>query len=349
MFKKTCSLLILISLLIMIGDEAKAEEKKNTSSSTKNQIKFHPHPGGEEDWRKEKQVKIEVSMKNGEINRIAVFERKGPDPGFGDYSLTFKNHPITLTFSIGMEGFLKVGAVLLKGNDHEDVFFQTAGGGSGSSYRSLNLFCPKYLEVMQLGMEFPHNEQAYPIPGVFRSENFTNKNLSNEKKFLEIIKFEEGYMDESDLDLKDPHYAVYIWKKNNGNIEDGELSIKKYKNPVTDEYDEIIKKLKIGDRIYFAREHLGIDVHDTKTGEYYILYYKDYKWFYPTVLKNKGPYLIAGTDGQGLFIINTETFHLRHHTSFYKKNRAPDHVERVDILPSKIVVNGKVEIDLPEF
>jgi len=341
MFQKTGSLLILVLLFLMIGDEAKGEENKNTPASVKNQIKFVPHSGDE------KQIKIKVKMEDGgKTGTTFIGQTKPSDDRYRGYILNFDDHPINFTFAIESTSALEVlppeiGTVLLKGNDHEDVFFETGGGGSGSFYTVLNLFCPKYLEVMELSMSFNHDEFAYPIPEVSRSENFSNKNLSNEKKFLEKVKFEEGYSDESDLDLKDPHYAVYIWKKNNGKVEDGKISIKKYKTPVMD--SKVIKKLKIGDRIYFAREHKGIDVHDAKTDEYYILYYKDYKWFDPTVLKNTGPFLIVGSN-EGLFIFNTKNSHLKKYWKGFEEG-----VEKVDILPSKIVVNGKVEIDFPKF
>ncbi|MFH1824636.1 MAG: hypothetical protein ABH873_05360 [Candidatus Firestonebacteria bacterium] len=67
-----------------------------------------------------------------------------------------------------------------------------------------------------------------------------------------------------------------------------------------------------------------------------------YSW--TTVLKIKRPYLIIGTRGEGIAIINLNNFYLKR---IFSKEISD--VEKIDIIDSEIKINDSIKIPFPNF
>ena len=68
-----------------------------------------------------------------------------------------------------------------------------------------------------------------------------------------------------------------------------------------------------------------------------------YHW--PTVLEKVGSYVLIGTRGEGLVIINIQTFYLKR----FEFSALDNDILKIEILSSKLRINDSKEIDLPHF
>ena len=87
-------------------------------------------------------------------------------------------------------------------------------------------------------------------------------------------------------------------------------------------------------RAYFKS---GVIAYDRSANEHYALFYPTDQYAWASVLKKLGPYLLIGTRGEGLAIVDTRTFQLR---------RVPLTGQASG---TKIRINGTVDIDAPAY
>jgi len=304
----------------------------------------------------QKHIEIPFAMPGGKTG-VVLLDIDKKVPGFERYILRVKDQEFKV-----FEAY-DIGFVRLRGNDHEDVFFT-----EGEEYFSLFVFCPQERELLELDIG-PTHKMISKFDTVNRSDNFSNLRLQKERKFLEQRKYEYGYLEELESDLKDPDNAAYYWRKDNGKVDNGPLTIRKYKSPI-DFGGEIEDTVTIGNITYNTRYRQGVEGYDKQTGEYYFMYYPASYYTSITALDHWGPYLIIGAELEGLIFINTETFHLKSYKlkekltwtkeaieaerDFRGEGWEPESeyeliIDKIEVLESEILVNDYKKVAFPDF
>jgi len=135
---------------------------------------------------------------------------------------------------------------------------------------------------------------------------------------------------------------VLEWLEKNGNLEEGKITTTRYPGSYETiaSVTWIIEQGKTSCTSYFKG---GVVAYDKELDEHYIL-------FAPTSLYNwsregekVGKYLVIGTLGEGLVVINLETLEMRRY-----RLDPPDHDVRIlEIEGNKAIVNNTREIELP--
>ncbi|MEW6087690.1 MAG: hypothetical protein AB1498_05245 [bacterium] len=142
-----------------------------------------------------------------------------------------------------------------------------------------------------------------------------------------------------------PELAEYFWNKYNNGISDGKIKIKKYKRHERKYPYSLEGGLKNGDIIYTTNIKGPVVGHDIKSDEFFIIFHPDNIHRYPFLLKKLGRYLIIGTKGDGIIIVNTENFYLKK----YDISSNGGAVENIEIEGKKIIINNSDIIDEPAF
>ncbi|MBF0278771.1 MAG: hypothetical protein HQM13_13305 [SAR324 cluster bacterium] len=239
----------------------------------------------------------------------------------------------------------QVGTIDLRSNGNQDIFFTNLDGGSGETIVGLNLICPSKSETLSLSLTSFH-EKTNPFPSVKRSKNFFQKHLKEESEFLERIKFDYGFLDEKDAinQIDDPRLAYYFWKKFNARVEDGKIRIQQYPGKPR-ESNSIEDELTENGIVFTAHFRAGVVTFDQQKNEHSILFHPGSSDSWPIVLEKTGPYLLIGTKGEGLVIINTETSHLKR----FQGDSFDREIWEIEVGPEKILLNQSISIDRPKF
>jgi len=241
------------------------------------------------------------------------------------------------------EGF---GTVDLSGDGYEDILLVFGDYGSGYTTTYLGLFSTSKNEFLFLSLGKDHSP-ADIITGMGYSDNYWAPHLKKEREYLENEKYDHGYLDAQMIlkDIKNPEYAAYFWVEDNGRINNGKLKIRKYK--------EQLLRSNCGDRIlrdgaitYRACFKSGVEAYDENTGEYYIVFFPSWYYYSPTILRKVGDYLIIGTYGDGIAILNTETSQIKRLYWVEQGFGGNNIVSSMEIKNSRIVVNDSVAITL---
>jgi len=289
--------------------------------------------------------KFEVRFKEkGKKTGVVVFECD-KDHFFSDITIKRGDSSVSKIPDVPTCFISEVGTVDLAGKGNEHVFFVTESGGTGGRSINLNLINPGKGEVVGLSMWFSF-KATEATTQVSATDNFYSKDFQRERRFLEEIKYEYGFMGEEEInkEINNPDFAYYFWAKDNSGIEDGKMRIRKYRGKhqcmasITDE-------LREGNIVYTAYFKAGVIAYDENTDEHFILFHPNDMYSWPTLLKKTGPYLLIGTRGEGLAMVNLETFHLKRFRFL-----PPNHViSELELLDSTIRINATKEIDLPSF
>ena len=322
--------------LILLGYSVSIEVKGKEKVSLKEEITF---------IEIESLNKFEVQFKeNGKKTGIVIFESNKDN---FHWEITIKKGDGTVTQIIEDRycGFIsEVGVVDLSENENEDIFFVTESGGTGGHLISLSLINIQKEELITLSLWFS-SQATEAVTQVSTSDYFFAEDFQREEEFLESIKYEYGYIGEKEIneEANNPDFAYYFWAKDNGNIEDGRMNIRRYKGK-NETRASIEDELRKGGITYTAYFKGGVVAYDEEFNEHFVLFHPDNMYSWPTVLKLIGPYLLIGTRGEGLAIINLQSFHLKR----YRLSPPNDEVRSLEVLHSKIVVNEQEEIDLPD-
>jgi len=129
--------------------------------------------------------------------------------------------------------------------------------------------------------------------------------------------------------------GIVVFESNKDNFR-WEITIKKGDGTVT----QIIE-----DRYCGFISEVGVVDYDEESNEHFVLFHPDDMYSWPTVLKLIGSYLLIGTRGEGLAIINLQSFYLKR----YRLSPPNDEIGSLQVLDSQIVVNEQEKIDLPDF
>ncbi len=323
-------------VLILLGYSLSIEVKGKEEVSLKDEITF---------IEIESSNKFEVQFKeNGKKTGTVIFEFNEDD---FRWQITIKKGDRTVTqIEDRYVGIIsEAGTVDLSQNENEDIFFVSESGGTGGHLISLSLINIKKKELIRLSLWFS-SQATEAVTQVSRSDYFFAEDFKKEEEFLESIKYEYGYIGEKEIneEIDNPDFAYYFWAKDNGSIEDGRMNIRSYKGK-HETRASINDELRKNGMTYTAYFKAGVIAYDEESNEHFVLFHPDDMYSWPTVLKLIGPYLLIGTRGEGLAIINLQSFHLKR----YRLSPPNDEVGSLQVLHSQIVVNEQEKIDLPDF
>lgn len=323
--------------LILLGYSLSIEVKGKEQVSLKDEITF---------IEIESPNKFKVQFKeNGRKTGIVIFESNKDN---FRWEITIKKGDGTVTQIIEDEyyGFIsEAGTVDLSENENEDIFFVSESGGTGGHLISLSLINIKKEELIGLSLGFS-SQASEAATQVSRSDYFFGEDFQRGEEFLKSIKYEYGYIGEKEINEKkdNPDFAYYFWSSDNGSIEDGKMNVRRYKGK-HETRTSVNDELRKGGITYTAYFKGGVVAYDEESNEHFVLFHPDDMYSWPTVLRLIGPYLLIGTRGEGLAIINLQSFHLKR----YRLSPPNDEVRSLQVLHSQIIVNEQKKIDLPDF
>ncbi len=254
---------------------------------------------------------------------------------------TVKGH---LVKEVEFAHFSEIGTVDLQGNGDDLVFIVMEDGGTGFHQKWLVLLNPQISEIVEVELGFSH-DVTEPITDFSPSQNFYKPEFRTERLFLEELKFGYGFLSEDEVKAQqsNPAFAYYYWKQDNGDISNGPMRIRRYKGGK--QSDEVEGDLEIGQLVYHAQFKAGVVAYDQQTDEHYVLFHPDDMYHWPSVLERMGSYLLIGTYGEGLAVVNLETFHLQR----IVLGGDNESVQRIDILGRNTIrINDSLVLDLDE-
>jgi len=236
---------------------------------------------------------------------------------------------------------LTLGWVDLKGDGQKSRFKVIANWGSRQSEKFLTLVSPDKPEPIKLYLFWDSLCMYYP-PGVKWSANADDPDYAEERKFLEKIKYAYGYISEADIlnRADDPNFAIHFWGKDNGRIQEGRITIRKYKGQPK---GFLNAKLRLEeDAMVYASYRSGVVAYDSEADEYFLIFYPDSGWFSPNVLAKADSWLLIGTWGGVLVAVDLEDYYLKRFDS------SKGAIGKIDVTDSKIIVDdGRYEIERP--
>jgi len=322
--------------LILLGYSVSIQAEEKEKVSLKDEITF---------IEIESPNKFEVQFKeDGKKTGIVIFESNKDD---FCWEITIKKGDGTVTqIKDRYVGIIsEVGVVDLSDNENEDIFFVAESGGTRGHLISLGLINIQKEELIELSLWFS-SQATEAVTQVSTSDYFFAEDFQRQEEFLESIKYEYGYIGEKEINeqVDNPDFAYYFWAKDNGSIENGRINIRRYKGQ-HETGASINDELRKGGIAYTAYFKGGVVAYNEESNEHFVLFHPEDMYSWPTVLRLIGPYLLIGTRGEGLAIINLQSFHLKR----YRLSPPNDEVRSLQVLHSKIVVNEQKKIDLPDF
>ena len=236
---------------------------------------------------------------------------------------------------------LALGWVDLKGDGQKSRFKVIANWGSRQSEKFLTLVSPDKPEPIKLYLFWDSLCMYYP-PGVKWSANADDPDYAEEREFLEKIKYAYGYISEEDILARadDPNFAIHLWGKDNGKIQEGRITIRKYKG--RPEYLSNAKPLLEEGPMIYTSYRSGVVAYDREAEEYFLVFYPDSGWFPPNVLAKADSWLLIGIWGGVLVAVDLEDYYLKRFESLKGT------IGKIEVTDSKIVIDdGKRELERP--
>lgn len=178
--------------------------------------------------------------------------------------------------------------------------------------------------------------------GVKWSANADDPDFAVEREFLEKIKYAYGYISEEDIlaCADDPNFAIHLWGKDNGKIQEGRISIRKYKGRPGN-LSDAKPRMEEGPMIY-TKYRSGVMAYDREAEEYFLVFYPDSGWFPPNVLAKADSWLLIGTWGGVLVAVDLEDYYLKRFESLKGT------IGKIEVTDSKIIIDdGERELERP--
>lgn len=227
-----------------------------------------------------------------------------------------------------------------------EIFYVNKSEGTGFSSYYLSVYSPKYQELFSLSLGFKHSA-AEPVPKVETSSNLDLEKFKVVKNFLDTIKKDYGYTDVQELSKRqdDPELAAYFWKVDNGYIKEGKIKIRKYRGKPSLS-GSILDTLEREDFIWYACFKGGVYKYNKKEDTFFVIYFPENVYYWPTVLRKKGNFLYIGTRGEGLIIYHIENQILKQFV-----NKEIEDIDKITIDNNEMLINEsyKVPLDKLEF
>ena len=229
------------------------------------------------------------------------------------------------------------------------LFFVGLSGGTGVSNYQISILKVNEKEIISTIYSYYNTSIQAPFNAEY-SPNFYLDVYSQERIILEKLTEVLHFTKTSDLkyDYDDSEFATDLWLLYNENIVDGKLEIKKYRLDsimINNIYQtsSIIDILENENVKYVAYFKGGLKCYDLNKMEYYVLYFPGFFYNWPTVLRIYKNYIIIGTRGEGIAIINLNTFYIKRY------NLDNLDVEDINFLESGIYVNNTINLPFPNF
>ncbi len=285
------------------------------------------------------QFKIPLQL-NGEESRSVTLERTDHSSEHYDLNIS-RNGTVIGSIKNVFVMHPEIGTVDLDGTGHEDLFFVAKSGGSGSETKDLYFLHLRTQRLLHLSLWFDFNA-ANPITGISRRKNFDDDWLLTQRRFLETIKHDYGFIGEQEAlqQERNPESAYFFWMRDNGNIQDGKLKLRRYSGKCGDGAS-VVDELVDDSIVYRAYFRAGLEAYDRNTDEHFIVFHPESMYDSPSMLRKVGPHLIFAA-GKELVVFNVKTQHL-------KRYRFGEVVENLDVRDSTIRINRSEEIPFPKF
>ncbi len=236
---------------------------------------------------------------------------------------------------------LAMGWVDFKGDGQKSHFKVIASWGTRQSEKFLTLVSPDKPEPIELYMFWDSLCMYYP-PGVKWSANADAPDYAVEREFLEKIKYAYGYISEADILARadDPNFAIHLWGKDNGRIQEGRITIRKYKGKPKN-LDDAKLCLEEGTMIYTSYRS-GVAAYDRRADEHFLIFYPDSAWFSPSVFAKVDSWLMIGTWMGDLAAVDLKDYYLKRFES------SKGVIGKIEVAETKIIVDdGRYEIERP--
>ena len=288
--------------LALVGIQVSCRPAKR--SSAKSRIHF-VHVGSyreveasfKEKGKRAGTVAFEMDEDRGSFD--AVVRRRGKEVGrFQD------------VFTGGLIG-VEIGTLDLERNGSEVIFVGVESSGNAAGTIWLNLLCPRKLQWIWLSLGFVFSAPD-AVPDIRISDNFHIRALRKEREFLVQLMYDYGYMSELDILRRadDPEFAYYFWKRENGSIQDGYMTVRKY-NGKSKMTASVSAQLQDGDILYTGYFKAGVEAYDKRADEHWIVFHPYVMYCWPHELRKVGDLLIIECSDEGLAVVNTKTHHLK--------------------------------------
>ena len=245
--------------------------------------------------------------------------------------------------SVDAMAIKEAGVIDVDADGTEDVYFVAESGGTGSATDELVVASANKLALVSYSIT--QSFTAGAKPEVATGDNFSDPRFAAEQSFLQRIA--EAYLPstaDAVAQEDDPRFIFDTWVKDNGGVTAGPMTIRRLKAPPAD-LGSALAEITDGTVTYRACFKSGVLAIDHSTGEHYALFYPKDQYAWPTVLKKLGPFLLIGTRGEGLAIVDTRDFSLKR----IALGATGNDVERIEIVGAKIRVNGVVDVDAPSY
>jgi len=240
----------------------------------------------------------------------------------------------------------EAGIVDVDNDGMEEVFFSRVSGGSGVTTFHLFILSPVKVKLLGIAIDLDHDPSAVYTP-VSETENYFGKDLTSERMFLEALKYDYGFVseEEANADTSNPWLAYYYWVKDNGQLWDGPMKLRKFSGKHLFDHSSYKAQLKVGDITFRSFWKAGVVAYNEIMDQEFVVFFPTYYYSGAGLIVNVGPYLIIGTAGEGLAMINLSTNHLKR---IYLEGKN-SYVESLDTSGNQIIVNHCLFVPLPDF
>jgi len=274
--------------------------------------------------------------------------------GSGTFKFLIMNNNRQLyTDSLYGRKILEVATLDVNEDRTEELFVVTEDGGTGERTYTLTLIYPGLKTMQDLSLSFS-KQVTEAVPKLRKSSNYMDSELSRGRRFLDQVKYRFGYISKAEADRRvdDPELAVYHWARFNDTLKAGKMDIRKYPGRYSGG-GSVNDRLTHEEVVYTAYFKGPVIGRDTTANEFFVLYHPHSFYSWPTVLGKKDSYLIIGTRGEGIVIVDLDNFYLKRyylgsniHRSDTEEYFSYD-VQKITFNEDHILVNGEKKIPWP--
>ena len=238
---------------------------------------------------------------------------------------------------------LTYGVIDLTGEEQKSLFKAYAGGNGFWSERILTVNTPGKPDEVKLYIYWDGTDMYDPA-NLEWSKNAGTAAYAIEREFRDKIKYAYDYMPEGVILAQpdNPKYAPHFWGKENGDIFEGPLNIRRYKGkPVFGVVKEKIY-FEEGSFVYVRSGRGSLYAYDKQVDEHFLLYHCDNRYSGPSVIAKVDSWLLIGLWTEGLVAVDLEDYYLKRFDSFRET------VGKIEVTDSEIIIDdGRHKIPLP--
>jgi len=243
-------------------------------------------------------------------------------------------------FQIEGQWVIDVGQVQID-NLSSNVIIVMGIGGSGSIGNVINLINLESLNYINLS----YIQGGQELPILSRSDNFYN--LKIESDFLEKLKYEYGFFDAESIsdNNSNPEYMMETWKYYNDEVNNEKMKINNYKS--TPPYYETngLETLETDELILTSYFKSGVIAKNKNSNSFFVLFVPKNSYCWIQTMEKYKEYIILGTRGEGLAIINLNSLVLK------RIDLGEDYndVKKLSVVNDRITINDNKKIKFKDF